>query len=372
MTNFIPGLELSKRFYEEVVKDILGSNFPDLKYSIGLLGHGSEVLGYDTELSTDHDWGPRLIMFLDESDYKQKDDIDNVLSTKLPDEFLGFSVSPDKISDTREEETAQISHEHRIEITTIKKFFEKEIGLDPYKELELIDWLLLPSQRLLSVTSGEVYSDTLGDLTKMRDKFSYYPNDIWLCLLSAQWQKISQSDVFMGRTGDVRDDLGSRIISAQMVKYVMELCFMMERKYIPYMKWFGTAFKELNCSKDLNPIFQQIFESRNWKERERYLSKVYEYLADKHNQLGITEPLNTKVTSFHGRPYLVIQAGDFSSRIRERIKDKTLKDVPSLIGSVDQFVASTDVLENKDLATKLKAIFVCPRGKPLKGEVAWT
>jgi hypothetical protein len=34
-----------------------------------LLGNGSEVLGFDTELSTDHDWSPRVVLFLRDEDH---------------------------------------------------------------------------------------------------------------------------------------------------------------------------------------------------------------------------------------------------------------------------------------------------------------
>ncbi len=43
---FVSGLELSERYFLEDVKPILSRFFPDLKYSSGLIGSGSEVLGF--------------------------------------------------------------------------------------------------------------------------------------------------------------------------------------------------------------------------------------------------------------------------------------------------------------------------------------
>lgn len=57
MTEFVPGIELGRRFYREAVEPILQRTFPDLRYSAGLIGTGSEVLGFDTERSSDHHWG---------------------------------------------------------------------------------------------------------------------------------------------------------------------------------------------------------------------------------------------------------------------------------------------------------------------------
>jgi len=76
MPNFIPGLELNARFYTEVIRPCIGQSFPDLRYSAALIGEGSEVLGYDTEQSTDHCWGPRIMLFLSEAHYdSQKDNL---------------------------------------------------------------------------------------------------------------------------------------------------------------------------------------------------------------------------------------------------------------------------------------------------------
>ena len=67
---FTKGLKLSELFYEEAVKPILAESFPDLTYSTALMGLGSEVLELDTPQSMDHDWGPRLMLFLTEADHK--------------------------------------------------------------------------------------------------------------------------------------------------------------------------------------------------------------------------------------------------------------------------------------------------------------
>lgn len=100
MTKYIPGFQLSELFYKEVVKEIIVTNFPDLKYSAGLIGSGSEVLGFDTSQSTDHHWGPRIILFLSKKDFKKKKKISDTLSRKLPSTFRGYSThfgNPDEI-----------------------------------------------------------------------------------------------------------------------------------------------------------------------------------------------------------------------------------------------------------------------------------
>ena len=62
--SFIPGQELARAFYKEVV----GPALRGVTHSAALIGWGSDVLGYDTERSTDHGWGPRVKVFVDDVD----------------------------------------------------------------------------------------------------------------------------------------------------------------------------------------------------------------------------------------------------------------------------------------------------------------
>ena len=338
MPEFIPGLKLSELFYTEVVKPILESEVPDLKYSAGLIGSGSEVLGYDTPQSTDHHWGPRMLLFLSENDYKKdKDKIWKVLSESLPHEFRGYSTSfgkPNEFGVRLLEERRSGPVNHLIEIFTIKSFFKEYLNFDPYKEIKTSDWLRFPEHRLLEITKGKIFHDDLN-LNKIRKKFIYYPRDIWLHFLSLQWYRISQEEVFMGRCGDVGDELGSKIIASRLVKQLMKLCFLMEKEYAPYSKWFGTAFAELRSSKKLIPIFNEVLAAQSWKEREMHLSRAYTEVARFHNKLRITKLMKTKVSKFYNRPYLIIYAKNFADEIRKSIVDREVKEIELEIGSVD-------------------------------------
>lgn len=335
MPKFIPGLKLSELFYREAVKPILESQFPNLKYSAGLIGSGSEVLGYDTPQSTHHHWGPRMLLFLSENDYKKnKDRIWKVLSERLPYKFRGYSTNfrkPDKFGVQLLEEIKSGPVNHLIEIFTIRSFFKECLNFNPYKEIKTSDWLKFPEHRLLEIAKGKIFHDDLY-LGKIRNKFSYYPRDIWLHLLSLQWYRISQEEAFMSRCGDVGDELGSRVIASRQVNRLMKLCFLMEKECAPYNKWFGTAFGELRSSKKLIPIFNKVLESQSWKEREKHLSQAYEEVAKLHNQLEITKPMKTKVSKFYNRSYLIIHAKSFGNEIRKSIMDREVKEIHIDVG----------------------------------------
>jgi hypothetical protein len=356
---FIPGLKLSQMLYEQAVRPILAARFPRLVYAAARLGYGSDVLGFDTPRSTDHGWGPKLDLFVSDEDYvEHKGAIIRMLSEHLPYEIGGYPTNFAFDDDAHWiEPIASGPINHGVVVWTVRAFFEDYLNVDPSAELSAIDWLHIPQQKLRTVASGGVFHDGLGELEPIRARLSYYPRDVWLYLLAAQWQRISQDEPFMGRCGDVGDDLGSRLVAARLVRDLMRLCFLIERTYIPYTKWFGTAFARLACAAKLAPLLDHVLRAEEWKERERHLSLAYEVVAGLHNALAITEPLPTQVSTFFDRPYLVLQSGRFAHAIHTAITDEHVKSLPPYLGGVEQFVDSTDVLERNWRIARLRALY---------------
>lgn len=148
----------------------------------------------------------------------------------------------------------------------------------------------------------------------------------------------------MGRCGQVGDDLGSRLIAGRLIRDLMRLCFLIERQYAPYNKWFGTAFASLSCADTLMPIFNEVLSAASWQAREQPLSQAYGAVAQMHNALGITAPIEAKVSPFYDRPFNVIHSNRFVHAIREKITSAEVLALPAHLGSIDQFTDSTDVL----------------------------
>jgi Domain of unknown function (DUF4037) len=361
MQNFIPGLELSELFYREAAKPILDAAFPQVSHSAGLLGWGSEVLGYDDVRSSDHHWGPRFFLFLSPVDYKQyKDAIYQTLSQNLPHRFKGYPTSfgePDEIGVRHMNEIDSGPVNHMTHIETIENFFGWYLGCNPYGPITAADWLPFSEHKLLGVTSGKVFHDGLGELEDIRRKFQYYPRDVWLYQIGAQWIRISEDREFVSRSGDVGDELGSMVIAAHQVKRLMQLCFLMERKYAPYTKWFGTAFSKLECATELGPIFRDVLLSPTWKERESNLARAFRVIARMHNALKITPPIVEDVQNYFGRPYLIFESEDLIRDIVTSFTDEEVKAIKHGLGSLNQFVDSTNQLSNNSLAAFLKFVY---------------
>jgi hypothetical protein len=246
---------------------------------------------------------------------------------------------------------------HLVEIYTVPSFFKRYLDINPYQEIQALDWLTFSEQALLEVTGGRVYYDGLGELEKVRAGFAYYPKDIWLYRLASQWQRISQEEAFMGRCGHIGDELGSRLIAARLVRDLMKLGFLMEKQYAPYSKWLGTAFARLECGPRLSPLFTQVLAASPWTERQKHLDKAYLILAETHNELGLTDPLDSKISDFSNRPYHVLFADRFADAIKEVITDETIKNINFDIGGVDQFADCTDLSSNPQLTRKLRLIY---------------
>ncbi|MEA2527616.1 MAG: hypothetical protein QOF73_4843 [Thermomicrobiales bacterium] len=364
MPEFVPGQELSGLFYAEAVAPILAEAFPQLRHSAALIGYGSEVLGYDTARSTDHEWGPRLLLFVSEEDYgAHRDRIIAVLAERLPATFRGYSTHfgpPDdegvRLPQVRE--TGPV--DHKVEVLVAGSWFDSWLGIDPVAGLSVVEWLVLPQQKLLEVTAGRVYHDGLGELEPRRAALAAYPHEVWLYVLACQWRRIAQQEAFVGRTGEVGDELGSGLVAATLVRDLMRLCFLMERRYAPYTKWFGTAFRRLACAAELGPVFQPVLAAARWQEREEHLCVAYEVVARLQNELGLARPVEGRTSRFHGRPFRVIHGDRFVAALAEAIVDPEVKGIVERVGwvgAIDQMTDNVDVLSSPERYRGLRALY---------------
>ncbi len=364
MPDFIPGLRLSELFYREAVGPLLDSHFPGLPHSAALIGFGSDVIGLDTEMSTDHCWGPRLVLFLREEDNPRlSPQVDAALRQHLPLSFYGYSTNysapsqiPGDLGTYWQQPIQSGPVNHAVEIVTLSGYLRAYLGIDPRGEVGLRDWLTFEEHRLLAVTSGGVFRDDLG-LEAVRCKLAYYPRDVWLYILAAQWSKVDQEQPFVGRAGSVGDDLGSRILTARLCQYVMHVWFLMARHYRPYSKWFGSAFLRLPGSAELAPLLGAALRAETWQERQQHLADAYQRAAEAHNALGLTPPQDTSIGDFFDRPFRVVGAGAIAAALLAAVEDADVRALPAGVGSVNQFVDAVDVIDRVDLARRLGAVF---------------
>ncbi|MBV9134932.1 MAG: DUF4037 domain-containing protein [Chloroflexi bacterium] len=344
-THFVPGLELSRAFYVDAVAPLLARHYPNLIHSAGRLDTGSDVLGFDTERSMDHWWGPRVGLYLREQDYSDelRDEIEHMLGMQLPHSVRGFSthmhVEDVTTGSVFMRSTDERPINHMCSIGTVAQLTRWYLGINVLDHpLSPGEWLALPEQHLRTIRSGGVWHDGTGELARLRTLLHWYPDHIWRYLLRAQWRRIEQEEAFPGRCAEVGDELGSRVITARMVREVMHLAFLIEREYMPYSKWLGTAFSRLRIAPRLEPALLDALAATDWPSRERALSAAYEIAAAEFNALGLCEPVSATVSPFWGRPFQVIHGDRFAAALG----NAAVK--PEYFGNTTQWIDSTDAL----------------------------
>ena len=64
------GLEAARRLYAEKGAAIIHEHFPEYegRIAVGLAGSGSQCLGFDDEISRDHDFEPGFCLWLTDAD----------------------------------------------------------------------------------------------------------------------------------------------------------------------------------------------------------------------------------------------------------------------------------------------------------------
>jgi Domain of unknown function (DUF4037) len=180
---------------------------------------------------------------------------------------------------------------------------------------------------------------------------------VWVWLLACQWRRIDQEEPFVGRTAEVGDDLGSRVVAARLVRDLMRLSFLLERRYASYSKWLGSAFTKLDSHAEIGTALGKVLAAENYDQREAALVTAVEALAAaRHNALGLTSPVDTTVRLFHGRPFRVLGSSRFVDVCLARVTDPWLKSLPP-VGAIDQFANSTDVLSYPQRFRELRNIY---------------
>lgn len=338
------GIELSRRFYAQIVAPWLATVAPRLRYSAALIGYGSELLGFDDETSRDHNWGPRVHIHLSAEDFaRHARPLLAAFTAVLPQHFAGEPIG----WRSRPHPPASGPHaagamEHGLEFHTLEGRLIETTGRPSLDDLTLRDWLGFPEQKLLAFTAGAVFRDDDGRLGSLREQLAYYPDDIWFYRIACQWGRIAEERAFVGRTGQAGDDLGSRLVAARLVREIMALGFLLERRYAPYAKWFGSGFARLPIAQALRPHLERSLLAQDWQTRGEALAGAYLVLAEVQNAKNIA-PFEGRIGPYFTRPFVTINADDAVEAARKSIRSSAIAALPTL-GAIDQVSDLTSLL----------------------------
>lgn len=223
------GLELAKRYYEEVGRPMLERDFPELlpRLAAGLVGEGSECLGFDDAISQDHDFGAGFCLWFSAEDYNQYGNALQDAYDRLPGDFAGV---PARLTSAR--------GGGRVGVFEIEAFYSRFIGMEqPPKSL--MRWLHLPEDKLAAAVGGAVFEDGLGEFSAIREALrKYYPEDVRIKKIAARAAKMAQSGQYnYGRCMRRGDTVAAMLALDEFVRQAISMVYLLNRTYMPYYKW---------------------------------------------------------------------------------------------------------------------------------------
>ncbi len=279
------GLELAKRYYEEYGRSMIDEQFPEFaaRIAVGLVGEGSECLGFDDEISQDHDFEPGFCLFITREDEREFGFKLERAYAKLPKEFMGF---------TRQPMSPVGGNRHGVLV--IEDFYEKHLGTAEVPE-DPAWWLCIPSHNLLTVSSGGVWRDDLAIFSAVRENILQgYPQDV-LC------KKIAAHTLFAAQAGQYnyprlirRGELGAAQLALfEFVKHVISLVYLINQKYEPFYKWAYRGMRSLEklgfLEKWLSDMTQTDNTPANADDKIQKMEEISAFLIAAFREMGITQ-----------------------------------------------------------------------------------
>ena len=275
------GLELCEAYFEEYGRPML-KDFPQLadKVAAGLAGSGSDVLGYDDEISQDHDFEPGfcLFAFVDEEGDGTKTTISRRDAfalerayAKLPKEFMGFSRS-----------AVHAVGGGRRGLIDLSEFLKNTTGTKD-GVLSSQDWLRVPEESLLEATGGRIWSDEGKIFTPIRERLAFMPEDVrkkklagCLLLMAQAGQYNYMRTIRHGESG------AAQLACFEFAQNAIHAAHLLQNRYAPYYKWAFRSLRELGSfGEELADDLEGLLSSGNDAETAESKYFVIEEIASR-------------------------------------------------------------------------------------------
>ena len=301
------GLELSRRYYEEVCRPAIERHFGRTleKMAFGLAGDGSECYGFDDEISRDHDFGPRIMIWILSSDYTEFGIELQKVFRNLPKKFLGYDgVNTSQYGKGREG------------VFTINGFYKQFTGLD-HPPSAIHEWRQIPEVNLSLATNGEVFDDPSGEFTGYRNLLlAGYPEDLRLKMMAARCMKIAQSGQYnYPRSLKRKEYVAARMALAEFTDSAISMIYLMNKKYKPFYKWMHRGLRSLSIlGKETFNLFGTLSTSTQLSDNIDNMEKICSLIIDELREEGLSDSTSD---------FLL----DHGPQIQKGIKDENLRNM---------------------------------------------
>ena len=252
----LSGMEIARLYYESYGRSMLEEKYSDYadRIAVGLVGEGSECLGFDDETSWDHDFGPGFCMWLTGDDYEKIGAALQADYDALPKELPGIPAR-------KTMETGS----GRVGVFCMDDFFRKYVGVpDVPKRGQQSFWLKVSREALRTVTNGEVFADPLGEFTARRRRFSRYPEAVRLQKLALRLGEMAQTGQYNYPRMVKRDDKGASFMClAGFVEAAVDGAYLLNDIYPPFYKWKFRGMEEFRCLGTLGVLIEELLETQD-------------------------------------------------------------------------------------------------------------
>ncbi len=249
------GIEISREFYLQYGKPMLETEFSDVldRIAVGLVGEGSECLGFDDEISRDHDFEPGFCLWLTQEDEQTFGFRLERAYARLPKEFMGLKRNP----------LSPVGGNRRG-VLTIEDFYTRFLGA-PNAPDTWQRWLYTPASSLLAASNGAVFTDPLGAFSAVRSTLLQgYPEDI-------RRKKLAAHTIFMAQAGQynfsrclARGETGAaQLCVFEFVKHAISAIFLLNNRYEPFYKWAYRGLSQLPVLGHIGDALQALTEMDN-------------------------------------------------------------------------------------------------------------
>lgn len=266
------GLELCEKFYNEYGSSILKDQFKDLLpfIAVGVAGSGSECLGFDDETSQDHDFEPGFCIFVPDEDIVTESQFFQLEKaySKLPKEFMGYKRS-----------TLSPVGGNRHGVIRTPQFFTSKAGTKNGK-LDTYQWFNIPENSLLEAVNGKIFEDNYGEVTAIRNKLQYLPQEVRL-------KKLAGNILIMGQAGQYNyprcikrgDTAAAQLSVIEFVNSTINAIFLINEKYRPYYKWCFKALRNLDKLSFVADKLEYLISSGNQPQEVLLKQEITEEIA---------------------------------------------------------------------------------------------
>lgn len=243
------GLPLARDFFQDCALFLFEEQAPELLQvaAFGLVGEGSECFGFDDAISQDHDWGPAFCIWLTQEDLAEHQQKLETLLCKLPASFQGYA--------TRMRPAQRMG---RVGPMSIEDFYARFIRTPRLPE-NWREWRLIPEHFLAVATNGEVFQDSLGIFSTLRDVLlQFYPEDIRRKKIAARCIAMAQAGQYnVLRSLKRGESVPAMLAAARFAEQALSMVYLLNKKYMPFYKWAHRGVRDLPL---LGPLCHQSLQ----------------------------------------------------------------------------------------------------------------